>query len=1062
MDKYGFKKADVSFKRIDWLIAAAFAAAGALLFYASMAPYAYPGQSAKLMAVWRGLDVSAYVPHPFMRAVSSLFGYGNALSPLCGAIAAAAAYLLVSRFIRTRFDDEEHGGAAYLETVPRTGGIAAALVFLLAPCVRTAASHLDQTMFDTAWMTVALVFSFGVSSRNAAAHAVSLAAMGVAAGLGFSDTPLFLLAFPVFAAAIAVAEDNRSGSAWRSIGIFAILFFATFLAWSYAVESDYSAYIDAHLSLFSQYVNLREKNWIAVFILAVLPFALSSTAAKRLFGKKSYPALWIYQSFATLLAFLAVVTPVSPSALMRPYGMYPVGATLLVAAATGYAAAYWHMRSIVAEKNLHRLGSRIVICFFAATFAISSLFSFFKFDRMEGAFADIVADRIVADLGARDWFITDGTVDDHLRLSAARAGKELHLVCLQRDFDGTYLDHLASVIAKTGIGGDRNSELGYSLKLGILPFVQDLISWAPDITKRLATYGAPDLWRYNEKAKIVPELLFFGADESVKPDVAAWESIKKVLPAPERWGSYRLWKEKDPMARMRLDIRRHIGFVANNRGVTLLDEGREDEAFDMFETVLGDIDADNVCALFNELEMMRGGYRRALAKKGTLTRRFNEIKDDPDRRYRLRPLYNYYGYIRNPDIFIRLGFDWARFGRRGEALSQIRRAIDFIPSENRNAIMNIMAALYADEYDKAKSRSIYEAVLAKDAGNHDALIGLMRLELMNGNKEKALEFLDKAIAESGDDPRARVEKAMAHLMRNEVAAARALLKAAADADVSNMQTWSLLAAATIQAIDAEKDVAKKAALTKELETDIIGTMEKQARDPSDYHLQTTRAFLLLHKGEKFRREARDAFMRVSKRNPAAAATSDIILGLDISLNDVVDAERQAKEVLRRNRRAPLANYVMGSIALQRGDWQEAEAFLRRAIDTENPLPLALNDYAEALRRRGNAAEAETYARKTVQTAPDLYVAWDTLASAILENKGSLDEAESCSKKACELSRDKTGRQTDIRMFITLARIQKAKGEMAKARGTARRVAGRISELSPYERQDFEEFMKGVK
>ena len=48
------------------------------------------------------------------------------------------------------------------------------------------------------------------------------------------------------------------------------------------------------------------------------------------------------------------------------------------------------------------------------------------------------------------------------------------------------------------------------------------------------------------------------------------------------------------------------------------------------------------------------------------------------------------------------------------------------------------------------------------------------------------------------------------------------------------------------------------------------------------------------------------------------------------------------------------------------------------------------------------------------------------------------------------------------MFITLARIQKAKGEMAKARGTARRVAGRISELSPYERQDFEEFMKGVK
>ena len=376
--------------------------------------------------------------------------------------------------------------------------------------------------------------------------------------------------------------------------------------------------------------------------------------------------------------------------------------------------------------------------------------------------------------------------------------------------------------------------------------------------------------------------------------------------------------------------------------------------------------------------------------------------------------------------------------------------------------MNILAALYASEQDRAKSRSMYENVLEQDSGNHDALVGMMRLEMLDGNNAKALEYLEKAIAESGDDPRVRVEMAMAHLMKGETDIAVKLLRAAVESAPENMQTWSLLAAAAMQQIDAEKDPKKKSALAQSLEEDILATMEKQARSPTDYYLQTTRAFVLLHKGEKFRKEARDAFARAARQHPGAVATADIILGLDIALNDVADAERQAKDALKSNRKAPLANYVMGSIALQRGDYQEAESFLRRSIDNANPIPLALNDYAEVLRRRGSLDEAERYARRTVESAPGLYVAWDTLATILLEKKSSLDEAEQCIKKACELSRDEKGREKDVRMLITLARVQKAKGDTLKAKMTARSVTRRLSELSEYERQEFEEFMKGVK
>ena len=1060
---------------VDWLIAAIFAATSSILFFASMVDYAYPGISARLKALWMGLDVSPYVPYPLMQPIAALFGYGNAISPICGAVAVAGIYVVVSCFLRTRFNAEEHGGEGYLITVPRIGGAVAASVFLLSPCVRLSASRLDPVMFDFALVVLTLLLAIPVASANVLVHSVSLIAIGVLAGLGFADTPLFLIASPLFAFAIAVACKSRgSKKPWRKIGIAAFTFVVVFLAYSLFTEcADYSAYIDEHLRMFSYYASPSSREWFAIFIIATLPSLLSLVAARRAFRAKGSLALWIHQSVLSLIAFFAVVTPMSPSDRMAPYGICPVESTGLVAFVAGFVISWWWLQARrqyftvdkeIAEGKKRKVVAAVAIlmCVSAATFAIASVFSLVRFDRTAGAFADKVADRIISDLGGRDWFITDGTLDDHLRLAAKRAGKELKLVCLQRDFDKTYVEYLSSVILKSGIGGAYNKDLTYSLKLGILPFVQDWIAWDPEVAKKLAIYGAPDLWRYKEDVDVVPEFLFFGADKSVKYDDKAWDSMKETLYAPEKWGSYRLWKESDPIKRMRLNIRRHAGFVANNRGVMLEDAGKKDEAFEAYEHVLNDIDFDNVCALFNEIEMMGGGYRKALAKKGTLTRRFNEIKDDPDRRYRLIHIYNYYGYIRNPDIFIRYGVDWARFGRPGEALNQIRRAIDFIPSENRKSLMNILAALYASEQDRAKSRSMYEAVLEKDSSNHDALVGLMRLEMLNGNNAKALEYLEKAIAESGDDPRVRVEMAMAHLMKGETAQAIKLLRAAAESAPDNMQTWSLLAAAIMQQIDSEKDPKKKSELAKSLEEDVLAAMEKQSRSPTDYYLQTTRAFLLLHKGEKFRKEARDAFARAARQHPGAVATADIILGLDIALNDVADAEREAKEALKKNRKAPLANYVMGSIALQRGDYQEAESFLRRSIDNANPIPLALNDYAEVLRRRGSLDEAERYARRTTEVAPALYVAWDTLASIILEKKGSLDEAEQCILKACELSKDEKGREKDVRMLITLARVQKAKGDMLKAKMTARSVTRRLSELSEYERQEFEEFMKGVK
>ena len=137
-------------------------------------------------------------------------------------------------------------------------------------------------------------------------------------------------------------------------------------------------------------------------------------------------------------------------------------------------------------------------------------------------------------------------------------------------------------------------------------------------------------------------------------------------------------------------------------------------------------------------------------------------------------------------------------------------------------------------------------------------------------------------------------------------------------------------------------------------------------------------------------------------------------------------------------------------------------YLRVAADAPQPVALALNDLAEVLRRTKNFAEAERYARKATEKAPGLYVAWETLGSVLMDANRNLDEAEACIRKACELSKDRNGKEADIRMLVSLARVQVRRADMQHAKVTIRKVRSRIKELSEFEKREFEDVVKGVR
>ena len=1042
----------------DWAVGAALAALAAAVYFLSMATYAFPGESAHLQVIWRGLDVASSTPYPLMALFARPLGAGNVIAPLLGIAAVVLLYLCALVFSRRCIFGEEADVPA--APISRIAAAASALVFLFTPAVRFAATHLEPRLFDAVWalVIVAVLLGYAGVRRRLWAY-LAIFFMGLLAAAGYCDSVLFALLMPVLLFA-SVRVELYSG---RSPYVAPAILLASFVVAIFLFQAVFGVSTVDVLSRCSEELSgYTRPGWVLIAVFATLPFAAVLFSCRRVYNEPFSFVQLAFQVALSVLAVISVATPLSPSLLMEPWGVPPVVTSAFAAFVAGHLVSYWWAR----RANSACKAAMVV---FGFVLGFTSVWNLFAFNSDRGAFVDEVVAKAIDDLDGRTWLVTDGMIDDNFILKAAERGCDLTVVSLARDTETEYLERLGERVREKGVGGSKNSQLTLSLSLGVLPFVQDWLASDPTAPKSVAIWGAPDLW-YSAGFRPVPEFLFFGADEGrAKADwSSAWPKFDALLHAPKGWGSYVQGHEVDhvvrnPVDRLRLSLRRHLGLVANNVGVYLQDQGRDDEAFDFYERVLNEIDSDNVCSLFNEIELAGAKNARAAAKRPELERRLKLIADNKSRRYAIWRLSSFYGYIRNPDMFVRLGYTWARSGRPGDALAQIRRAIDFVPEDKQLALMNMMAALYASENDQDKSRSLYESVLAKNADDHDALIGMMRLKLLEGDRKQALEYLQRAMASSPDGGRtAQIELSMVSMMKGDLKGAKATLTKLVDEKSDDLQAWSLLASVSMQLWDVSKDKAERDALMKDISDRILPTMEKQSANPYDYYVQTTKAFLYMRGGEEKRRLARDAFAAAARARPDSAAAQDMLLGLDISLDDKVGAEHHAREVLRRNRRAPLANYVMGSLAIGKGEYAEAEAFLRKAADAPQPNVLALNDLAEVLRRTKNFGDAERYARLAVEKAPEFYIVWETLGVVLMDAGKDAAEAEECVAKAIELQKKSGAKTEDIRIYASLARAQLLRGDKKAARLSVRKVRPRISELNDFERREFEEIEKRVK
>jgi tetratricopeptide (TPR) repeat protein len=1074
----------------DWLWAAGCGLVAFVVYAITLSPGVYPGQSAQMMAIATGSEPLVAPVYPLWKPVIfwlsglswlSLPVRLNLFSAVCGALAVMLTCRLVSFLVRLVVDDDSIEPRQAARAAVLAGVVAALALAFAIPCW-SAATRLQVQSFDL--LLLLAVFSL-LAAYVRTGWLVLLFLFVALYGAGAVESVQFILMAPGALVAVLLALWRHERLTKFPVAACGLLLLAGLAVYVLVAQQffraedvalrGYTRWQDVLVYMWrDQFHEIQRSiprlNWFWLLLQGALPAAAVALAARRTLNNERSWSLYLLHLILTgVTACVLVNAPWSPWRLVAPQGVLPVLTYALVACVAGYLAAYWYLMASVAgmrhDQDLSRLTllsgrwfGRILLGPLVILVVAAALVNRTEADGRRGRGADVCAGEILSRLGARTWIVTDGMLDPHLVVLARVRNQKIHLISLPRDTDKVYQRLVARALEAENLFPSNRTQVLHTLDLGILPFLQDWMASDPEIDRKLVISSVPDLW-YGAGFTPVPELFFFsGKRDSSALDAGAWVAdhlalwgrMEKVIPRTE--------KPAEPMAVFNNQLRRQMGFVGNNLGVILEEVGRTNDAELVYQRVR-QLDPDNISVLFNRFELAR--------RSGDAARQASAEQDVKDhlarekRQYALYALSRHFGYVRSPELFARLGWQWAISGQPGAGLAGLRKAGDLLPQASQAAVEQSMAAVYMLQDERSKSEEVYQGILAKDPGNRLAMRGLAHLAMREGNMENARTWLIRLQKTGVAQNQLGIEWASIHLVLGEAALAATNLTAATaalaqarihvqettDLQPDNLQAWGMLAMVQMQQAGLERRARRDpAVLFREVEQTLT-RMEKVAGSPDQYFIQIVKAQLAMARGPEYRRAAREFYIRAAMLRPDVVKLQDVVLQLDVALADRALAERHAQEVLRRNRQHALANYVIGSLRLKAGDYVAAEDFLRRSVQTE-PIPAALNDLSEVLRRARRLPEAESFARQATVKAPALYVAWETLGAILLE-QNRLAEAETALLEAVRINPE------DARMQVSLARLWLAKGELERARESIRLARRNLDAFSDYERAEFE-------
>ena len=445
------------------------------------------------------------------------------------------------------------------------------------------------------------------------------------------------------------------------------------------------------------------------------------------------------------------------------------------------------------------------------------------------------------------------------------------------------------------------------------------------------------------------------------------------------------------------------------------------------------------------------------------------------RRYDLSAVGRVYGYIRNYDLFVQLGWEWAVSAAPESVLAGLRNAQDSLDlaDPRQGTVRAVVAAIYELQGQTLRSMENYRAAISMNPDNVEALRGLARLSIQQGKTNEAGQWLAKAEAAGAEMDELDIDRTAYLMAIGDMEGATKAIGRYTSNHKDSVVGWAMLGMLEIEKGNIDRASGfilqniKRTAQKRDLyflhilegriaqyEADKSWQLSqdpKQIPSPIAREDAARRALKLWD-------DARKQYRRAYAIRPNVRGLLEQILEFDRRLEDKASAEADALAILREDTRHPFANFVVGSQRLEDGHVETSLKYFRLAVDgMEKPSFDLVNNYADALARTAQTDLAKEMGLKTIQLSPENWAAWGTYALTLVRG-GEAEKAKTALEKSRTYFKD-SGLPAIVaaRLGLIDCWIAIQQNDKAAARQHLDKLKAALGDaVSPLDKRDFEE------
>ena len=970
---------------------------------------AYPGESSLLITQNTGLFLRMAPPRPLWGAIAwllskipvgSLVTRLNVLSSVGGVVAVFLMYRVMAGAVYGCIEiTERNRNRSSLAAIVAGAVSALSLAFCIPFWVVSTRAHTASLSLVLLLLCAQLLLAYAQSGVWKTALLFALLY-----GAGIAEFATLIVMAPLFGGLLLYMMWQREQLRVRAVaGLLAVGFTGAILlylasAWCFYETPGY------HLREFQgfwhimwitwrdQYFlivhSLPRQGWLLVLVLTIIPWLTMLTVARRaLNGEKDW-AFYVLNVVFTALALATLFNiKVAPWPML---GMQRLLVTpyVLTASLFGYVAAYWFLLPSALwpyygndppTARVWWMSGLLTVSLTACALATPFL-NLRTADGRQARDVSRFARQIVASLDGRSWLVTDGSLDDQLRIAADEMNVPLTLLSLAWDGRDSLMKHAASLF--------DDVRLQNRARIGMLPLLREWCDGHPEVQNQIAFFANPDVLVSCGLTPVPHKLVFVAGETPNGEEVDAlmalhqrfWEDNADLLMGPQVADAF--------VARFCAHLRRHAALVANNLGVLMEDVGSNDNAAVAYRKAR-EIDPENISALLN---------LHAMVKRDVLRDDGGAIQDQLDalmetlgkRRVRIWSLSRDYGYVRTPGAFVDLGWYWAASGQPGMAASGLKKAMALLPDDRQGPVKQVLADVYLMQDREEESETLYYELLVENPLNQRALLGMARIKISRGELDEAGKYLTKAEAADVPKPLMELEWATLDVVAGRTDQAVGRLEALLAEKPKLLRAWALLTGIFIQ----QNDVVRLA--------EAVGKMES-LRFGANTVVPIARGHLAVLSDDLD--GACEAFEQASRQDPRNIKILEWLLKLDMIQSRESAARSHLESILKLDPDHAFANRILGTLQYAEGEYKLAEDSLRRSVKRQSD-PETLNDLAWLLQESGLYEEAEKHVRSSLEMDIENYHAWDTLGMIFMKT-GRYAAAAKSLEQASSLSNNQT-------------------------------------------------------